>query len=85
MAGEDRECESGVRCSWREARVGSGRAPWEMFRILDFIPVVMGAKEMGKWCALINALELSFWLLYNVKTAGKEQLGGYCNGSCERF
>lgn len=42
MAGEDRERESGVRCSWREARVGSGRAPWEMFRILDFIPGATG-------------------------------------------
>lgn len=38
MAGEDRERESGVICSWREARVGSGRAPRGMFRILDFIP-----------------------------------------------
>lgn len=56
-----------------------------MVKILVFIPVVMGAREMGEWCTLIHVLERSLWLLCDVKTAGGEQLGGYYNDSRERF
>lgn len=38
MAGEDREKESGVRCSWRGARDGQAKPRGKLFRVLDFIP-----------------------------------------------